>query len=292
VTAARHRRGAREAPLELLLLFGAAACGVAAHLLGGRPAAPALSPLEAGTVRVVTWNVGVTGGPAGAALPAVDVAAVAATLRDLDFDLACVLELADAAQARALAAAVGGEVRVLVSPYARPLALLVRRGDLALRSAPPAPPAAASRPRRPRLLAAWTPRGGASEVLVAALHATPWSAQARNAEVGALAEALGRAESVPAMLLGDLNLEAQVEGRQDVFSDDGYLDVETYGYLTRTLVDTGRTAGATAQPDRRIDYVFASPDLAVVGAVVVRGRRRSTMDHDPLVVDLRLGASR
>lgn len=95
-----------------------------------------------------------------------------------------------------------------------------------------------------------------------------------------------RAGDAPHLLVGDLNLQAQTQGGQDVFSDDAHLDVETYGYATQSLIDTGRDAGATAQPDRRLDYVLATPDLAPVSVTVVRGRRRGDMDHDPLVVDL------
>lgn len=278
----------RERRVEVALVLAAVVCALLAQMLHRAPATALLRAVPPGCLRVVTWNVGGTGGPAGTALGDADVAHVAAALRAFDFDLACLVELESSSQARAVAKAVGDDVRVLVSPYERPLALLSRHGTLALRSV--RQPARLPQ-RRPRLLATWTGDALPLEVTVAAVHASPWSAHERNAELGALADGCRRvAGNAPRLLLGDFNLEAQVEGRQDVFTDDGHLDLETYGYLTRDLLDAGRDAGYTAQPDRRIDYVLVSAELDVAGAVVVRGQRRHDMDHDPLVVDIRLRA--
>lgn len=274
----------KERVLELALLGGALACAWASALLHHATGTPAFAPRDAECVRVVTWNVGGIAGPAGAPLADGDVGAVAATLRGLDFDLACVVELAGAAQARTLAAALGGDVAVQVALGERPLALYARGGELRRRSAA----GARARARRPCLVALWRDDRLAAPVAVAALHASPWSARARNDELGALLEDLEAVEVAGArLLLGDLNLEVALEGRQDVFTDDAHLDVETYGFVTRRLVDAGRAAGATAEPDRRLDYVLASSALEVVHAAVARGHRLASMDHDPLVVDLR-----
>ena len=75
-------------------------------------------------------------------------------------------------------------------------------------------------------------------------------------------------------------------GIGDLFTDDEYLDVETYNYVSRGLEDVGRGRGATAEPDRRLDYLFVDPGLEVLGAGPVVGRRSGAMDHDPLAADL------
>lgn len=126
-------------------------------------------------------------------------------------------------------------------------------------------------------------RGAIVELV--ALHAAPWSADERNLQIGASAAHLA-ALSGPRLLLGDFNLEVQLDGRQDLFTDDAHRDLETYGFVTRALTDVGRTAGATAEPDRRIDYVLASRELVGTACGVARSARASGMDHAPLWVDL------
>ena len=282
----------KEARVEVVLFVVAALCALGARALARPEVAPSLGAPLADGMRIVVWNVGGTGAAArsaeGSALQADHVAAVADALRGLDFDLACLVELQDAAQARALAQLIAADVRVLTSPGDRPLALLSRRGRLSGTRALPR-----GGGKRPTLVARVHSDRLGRDVVVGALHASPWSATERNAHLGGLVDALARtADDAPRLALGDFNLEVQTEGRQDLFTDDAHLDLETYGYVTRALVDCGRAAGATVTPDRRLDYVLASEALVVANVVVVRGRRRGDMDHDPLVIDVRLARSR
>lgn len=255
-------------------LFGASA-------LERQPPAASVAARPPGATRVVVWNLGGVGAAEGTPLAAEHLAGVAATLLELDCDLACVLELRDADQARELARALGGDVALLVARGARPCALLARRGALQVGGA------ARLTMRRPALLARWQSEA-LGAVHLAALHASPWSASERNAQLGRAVDTLHqRGAGAARLLLGDFNLQAQLDGGEDVFSDDAHRDVETYGYATRELADLGRSAGATATPDRRLDYVLASPELRAVAVAVARGSRRGDMDHEPLVVDLR-----
>lgn len=55
--------------------------------------------------------------------------------------------------------------------------------------------------------------------------------------------------------------------------------------------DTPATArsgrrGPTAEPDRRLDYIFSDASLAVIDAGLFKDLRAPGMDHDPLVGDL------
>ena len=88
------------------------------------------------------------------------------------------------------------------------------------------------------------------------------------------------------MLAGDLNLDLDLDKRHDLFSDDEYRDVETYNYVASRMFDTALGTGSTAEPDRRLDYVFVTPGTDVHHAAPWKGRRAEGMDHDPLVVDL------
>ena len=88
------------------------------------------------------------------------------------------------------------------------------------------------------------------------------------------------------ILAGDLNLDVDVEGRTDLFTDDEYLDIQTYNYTVQRMRDAGREHGPTAEPDRRLDYVFVGGAHEVLSGGVWRGQRIGGMDHHPLIVDL------
>ena len=91
------------------------------------------------------------------------------------------------------------------------------------------------------------------------------------------------------ILAGDLNLDIDIDKRRDLFTDDEYLDVETYNYIVRRLSDVTLNTGSTAEPDRRLDYIFADAKrLNVVHAGPWKGKRVADMDHDPVVADLQI----
>ena len=60
--------------------------------------------------------------------------------------------------------------------------------------------------------------------------------------------------------------------RQDLFTYDANLDVETYNYIRARFQDAAFNAGSAAKPDRRLDYIFVDEAVTVLGAGPWRGR--------------------
>lgn len=60
--------------------------------------------------------------------------------------------------------------------------------------------------------------------------------------------------------------------RQDLFTDDAHLDVETYNYIRARFQDAAFNTGSTVEPDRRLDYIFVDEAVTVLGAGSWRGR--------------------
>lgn len=272
------RRGLAFELSAYLLAAASLAFGVVHERLSPAPFRPAARSDE--LLRVVTWNVGsaLESGDGGLADEHLEL--VARVLNDLDPDVCFLQELAGRFQLRRLQRALGEGWVAVVSPErsTRRVAALARRGALE-----PFDASAAG----PRALGVVYRREDRPPVALVGLHADAFSAAKRNAEIGAatdllLANGAARAH----VLAGDLNLDLDIDKRRDLFTDDEYLDVETYNYVARGLVDLARGRGSTAEPDRRLDYLFADPALELRGAGPLAGRRLGGMDHDPLAADL------
>ena len=259
--------------LAALLGFLASVDWAAAHRGGFDPEQRA-----EGTVRVVTWNVGRPAGGGGASLADEALEHVASVLAELEPDLVCLQEVASSRQLDALIARLPGSWRwSCEGPPGGRVAFLSPGRDLEGRGG-----IGSLR----RALRAEFEAGGRRFVAVG-LHAHPWSAEERNEELGLAVDTLRGAPGPPGrFLLGDLNLDLDLDKRRDLFSDDSHLDVESYNYAALHLVDATEGTGPTAAPDRRLDYVFLAPGtLEIVQAGPLRGRRAGGMDHDPVVVD-------
>jgi len=271
----------REALPELALFALAAALLAWGYATGpGRPGEFRLAPKPPGALRVVTWNLGGSADDGGRALRDEHLEHVAATLASLDPNLCFVQELRTAGQLRELAEALGGWSHASASAgVGRRIAVLVPSGTLELAPWPPT---------RGRSLGAWFRGGDGAAAAVACVHADAYSSEDRNRELGAAVDALLALEGDgPRILAGDLNLDLDPNKRRDLFTDDEHRDVESYNYVAERMLDAARGTASTAEPDRRLDYVFVAPVTLAVGAAGPwKGRRVGDMDHDPLVVDL------
>ena len=244
-----------------------------ADVTSGQRAFELVAP-EDDVVRIVTWNVGSSLEEGGAALEDEALDHVAAVIRELDADWVFLQEVDSRRQLRDLRERLGARWEGKSSRSSgRRIAALARDGVLdAVRS-------------RERSL---TVRIRSHDVLLIAVHADAFSATERNELLGESADQLAD-NSSRGILLGDFNLDLDLDKRRELFSDDEYLDVETYNYVAKRLRDATVGTGSTAEPDRRLDYIFVDPRaFEVVRSGPFRGRRVRSMDHDPVVCDLRL----
>ena len=265
----------RDLRLELSFFLLAACASVLGHgLPTAGPTGFALRARDPGTLRIVTWNVGgaVDGQPQ--ALPDDGVAHVGEILTELDADIVALQELGSRRQAGRLAQRLGSEW--IARSSGRGLALLART-SLTMRRLD-----LGGRAQGARLSVRDQP------IVVTNVHASAFDAEQRNELLGRAADELQRSDQADLrILLGDLNLDVDLDKKRDLFSNRAHLDVETYNYVARGLSDAARGRGATAEPDRRLDYVFVSPAVTILAAGPWKGRRGGGMDHDPVVVDLR-----
>lgn len=266
--------------VEGLAFALAAALFVSSAALGPPRAAPfEPGPRPPGGYRVVTWNVG-GHGPSGAhGLQPSTLPHVASVLRHLEPDLIVLQEVRSRAQAHALLSSLGsGYELALAAGSGSRVAAYARGGRL---DTFPIEHAGG------RLLGL-VHDTGRQQITAVGLHADAFSASARNTAIGAACDALfQRAGHGPRLFLGDFNLDLDLDKRADLFSDDAHLDVETYNYVAAVLTDTALGNGNTAEPDRRLDYVFADPaSFRVRAAGPWKGQRTPALDHDPLVADL------
>ena len=230
-----------------------------------------LTPKSAEFLRVVTWNVGASLDQGGDSMDEEGLVHVARVLNELKPDFVFLQEVRDRRQAEELAERLDDDWDIEASPGERIVVGLTRTGRLRKRGR-----------RAERLLRV---QHDESRIFFCAVHADAFSSRERNELLGSLVEGL----EDPCILLGDLNLDLDLGKRRDLFTDDEYLDVETYNFIARRLVDAGQGTGSTAEPDRRLDYVFVSPEtFEVRSAGPWRSKRGPRMDHDPVVCDLTL----
>ena len=272
----------RGAVLECALYLGAALLFFAGFGLP-EPVTPEFEfgPRSAGSLRVVTWNVGGSSGDGewGGPLSDEHLEHVADVLHELDPDLCFLQEVRIGRQAQHLREALGAgwELEYSSSTGGRKVIALAQRGVLEpLKLGVQASRSIAVRylPQAARPLAA------------VGLHADVTSASARNEAIGQVVESLSRVDE-PVLLVGDFNIDLDLGKRRDLFTDDEYRDVETYNCITQFFEDAALGTGSTAEPDRRLDYIFlAEGQFGLRSAGPLRGRRVGDMDHDPVVADL------
>jgi endonuclease/exonuclease/phosphatase family metal-dependent hydrolase len=229
-------------------------------------------------LRVVTWNVGRVYSPThNNRLDDDDVPRVAATLHELDPDVALLQEVVDEVQLRAICVRAGGYEGRLAErcEYDRHCAVLVRRE---LQPSFEQHRLAA----RGLVLAAFEISG--TRAAAASLHFDVFARRRRRAQAEALA-ALADARGEDLLVVGgDLNIDPEWARRLDDPVDAG-----TWQLLTSRFADAGHAAGPTLLGLLRLDHVLAR-GRAMRGTVArVSPRRRLPLgDHDPVVCDVDL----
>jgi endonuclease/exonuclease/phosphatase family metal-dependent hydrolase len=273
----------RARAFELSLLALAAACalygfGPPRSVFGYEP------PSRPGNVlRIVTWNIGRADGPRlslqgpGAS----DLQQVRDTLIELDADV-LILQEARSDVTDAIARDFPGAQTAFAGSRDGGCAVVVQGGRLVQL------PVMDWSGREPVHIVFRQHNGRSLQVI--GMHADSWSASERNRQIGRAVELLEDTLALPLhVLAGDLNLDVDLGGGKDLFTEDEYLDVQTYNFVAERMHDAGATSGPTAEPDRRLDYVFIQTEdgqTRVRDAGVWRGRRVGGMDHHPVVVDL------
>ena len=124
------------------------------------------------------------------------------------------------------------------------------------------------------------------------LHANAYCARRHNRQIGRSAEILTQTENHAALagiLAGDLNLDIDLDKRRDLFTDNEHLDMETYNAIVVNYRDAAVNAGSTAEPNRRLDYIFYSPGkLNLIQAGPFKRQRFGSMDHDFVVAEFEI----
>lgn len=240
-------------------------------------------PRDPAALRVVTWNVG---GKNAQPLQDAWIPDIAETLARLDADLIFLQEVTGADQLERLrqtARDANPKCQLFGTMNAGSgtrLAVLFQRGHLR------AWPIAVGSSRS--ALAVGFHPDDHPPVAAVALHADAFSSVKRNRGIGRAVDLLLSYHFADARLLvGDLNLDLDLDKRRDLFSDNEHRDVESYNYIAVRLFDAAAGTGATADPDRRLDYIFINDRFTVINAGPWKRRRTASMDHDPLVADLR-----
>lgn len=128
------------------------------------------------------------------------------------------------------------------------------------------------------------------EVVVISAHADAFNAARRRSFTGDVVDwARARPSDQAVFIAGDFNFELRARNQSNIYTDNIKHDSEAYSHLLKYFRDLGRDAGATAINDRRIDYIFGLPEVALLQrAEVLKGVAVGRMDHLPLLVEVLL----
>ncbi len=245
-------------------------------------------PSDRPRLKLMTWNVGYAALEDDTRAHTEDLLAVAETISQRDPDAVALQELTGTEQLNFLLAHLGGRYRGHVGRLNggdRVEAVLVKDRGARFASVPTTRADAAS-----AIFRAGTGEQ-AREVVFVSAHADAFSAVRRRRyteEVVEWAAARSGRGSV-VLIAGDFNFELSSANETNLYTDNLKHDSEAYNHLLKFFRDLGRDAGDTAINERRIDYVFGSPETALhVRAEVLRGAAVGRMDHWPLVVEIEL----
>jgi endonuclease/exonuclease/phosphatase family metal-dependent hydrolase len=133
-------------------------------------------------------------------------------------------------------------------------------------------------------------RKDAPEIVLVSAHADAFNAARRRSFTGEVVDwARERPANAIVFIAGDFNFEVNTRDRSNLFTDNLKHDSEAYSYILKYFRDLGRDAGWTALNERRIDYIFGPPEVALLRrAEVLKGAAVGHMDHWPLLIEVAL----
>ncbi len=238
-------------------------------------------------LKLMTWNLGRARLGGDELARAEDLPHIMNVIEREKPDVVALQELASGKQLEMLARRLRGAYRGRASGRRARTVLLVRRRhtitetfELRTRNGRRAP---ALEFKRARI---------AEPITIVGVHADPFDARARRMFIEDLV-AQTRPRKGLVFLIGDFNLDVAGDGRRGgdraSLTDRLAHDAESYSLLARHFVDAGKSAGATALLERRLDYVFARPRTVAPVRARTLDAAVGEMDHRALVVltDLR-----
>jgi endonuclease/exonuclease/phosphatase family metal-dependent hydrolase len=238
-------------------------------------------------LRILTWNIGNGNLESETRAHDEDLPAVARVILEHDADAVALQELTGEDQLKILLTHLKNRYRGYVSKGSsdRVDAVLVRTisgGSASFEDIPAGDHYAAAG-------ATFRLQKDSPEVYLVSAHADAFSASHRRAFSEDVTDFVrNRLGNGLVFIAGDFNLEVSTRNRNNLFTDDAKQDSESYACLLKNFRDLGRSAGETAINNRRIDYVFGPMEtVSVRRAEVLRDASVGTMDHWPLLVDIK-----
>jgi endonuclease/exonuclease/phosphatase family metal-dependent hydrolase len=236
-------------------------------------------------LRLMTWNIGYAELEEDTRAHTKDLRAVAETILSQDPDAVALQELTGEDQLKILLGYLHGKYRGAVATHGatdRVEAVLVKDREASFEELQGGEryEAAASFHLKPEL----------PQLILISAHADAFSAARRRTFTADVVDwARARSDKAIVFIAGDFNFEVASNDESHFYTDNLKHDSESYSYLLKYFRDLGRDAGDTAINDRRIDYLFAPPERALLRrAEVLRGAATGHMDHWPLVVEVAL----
>lgn len=240
---------------------------------------------EGPRLKLITWNIGYASLEGDSRAHSKDLPAVAETILRHDPDAVALQELADASQLEVLLGYLRGRYKGAVCSFGsndRIEAVLVKDSGARFEDIRLGDRYATS--------ASFRLRKDAQEVVLISAHADAFNAARRRVFTGDVVDwAHERSSQATVFVAGDFNFEVNARNQSNLFTDNLKNDSESYSYILKYFRDLGRDAGWTALNERRIDYIFGLPEVALLRrAEVIRGAAVGHMDHWPLLVEVSL----
>lgn len=236
-------------------------------------------------LRLMTWNIGYADLENDSRAQTKDMEAIAETILRYDPDAIALQELAGPEQLEVLLARLQRRYRGQVCAFGqidRVEAVLVKDRNAKFEDVPA--------DNHYALGATFQFRKEKPEIILISAHADAFNAARRRVFTGEVVDwARARADNAIVFVAGDFNFEVNARNNANLFTDNLKNDSEAYSYILKHFRDLGRDAGWTALNERRIDYIFGLPEVALLRrAEVIKGAAVGRMDHWPLLVEVAL----